>query len=110
MSTLSEFVRWDAGCSFHSQNLCDSGMRGWHFDYVQPYPCPNGLGVINTEPGESEAWKRRIERARMDAAEYSAEIRIRVIAGKIEPKQVEEDIKEIKQWLTSLFSHPSTGG
>jgi hypothetical protein len=46
----------------------------------------------------------------MDAAEYSREIRIRVIAAKIEPKQVEEDIKEIRQWLTSLFSHPSAGG
>ena len=86
MSTLSECVRWDAGCSFHSQNLCDSGMRGWHFDYVQPYPCPNGLGVINTEPGESESWRRRIERAKQDIVEHKKELKVKRMAETVSAK------------------------
>jgi hypothetical protein len=72
---------------------------------------PSGIEPLNRDgPGMSAAWRRRIEKARRDAAEHDREIRIRVAAAEIELTSIIEDVRTIKKWLTSLLSHQSAGG
>ena len=76
MSTVAEFIRWEAGTwNYPNQSLTGSEyMFGGIADYGQEYPCPNGLGISERKLSESPAWRRRIEKARRDAAEHREHI------------------------------------
>lgn len=102
MSSVSAFWRWDAGCVFTASNLCDSGMRGWHFDYLQPYPCPNGLPIKTGVPSESPAWRARLERARKESNEWDRTIRVREAAEALTVETILNDMEVIRVWARSL--------
>lgn len=109
---IAAFVRWQSGCrelEGYGISHGDTFYRGFR-DYEQPYPCPNGFPIVKTLPSECEAHQRRIAKAKREIEEFSKEFRIREAAGLIKPKQVEEDIKDIKEWLRSLFTPPSASG
>ena len=53
-------------------------------------------------PGMSEAWRRRIAKARKESREWSAEIRVRELAAEITTEQLNNDIEEIRTWANSL--------
>lgn len=110
MSTVAEFIKWDDGCRFHSRNMSETGLRGWHFDYNQPYPCPNGLPVDTRSPSECEEWRTRVAEAIQFMKRHSAEIDVREMAQNIPEEKIVDDIKEIKAWLTLPLLHPSAGG
>lgn len=106
MSDSSLFMKWSAGCK-------DTGAYGIsHGDtfhcglrnYSEPFPCPNGLPIDRRLPRDVAWHRERIGKARKFAIEYSKEIRIREAAELLKPKQIEEDIKEIREWLTSVFT------
>lgn len=109
---VAAFMRWQAGCyDTGGYGIADSdnfycGSR----NYEQPYPCPNGLPIVTTPLSECEGHQRRIAKAKRDIEEFSREFRIREAAGLIKPKQVEEDVRSIKEWLKSLFSPQSETG
>jgi hypothetical protein len=73
--------------------------------YDQVFPCPNGLGIDYRAPQECWSYRERVAKARRDAMEHDKEIRIREAAGELKPKQIEEDIQEIREWLISVFNH-----
>ena len=104
MSTVAEFIRWDGGCwNYPNQSLTGSEYAyGGIADYGQEYPCPNGLGLSERALSESPAWRRRIEKARKDAAEWSAEIRVRELAATITVDEIQQDLQEIRIWANSL--------
>ena len=106
MSDHSRFAAWQAGCrdlKGYGQSHSDTFYLG-NRNYVQPFPCPNGLPVIDTSPSDCEVFQRRISKAKQDIEDYSREIRVREAAGIIPKPQIVEDIRSIKEWLTSLFS------
>jgi hypothetical protein len=42
--------------------------------------------VINTEPGESESWRRRVERAKQDIVEHKKELKVKRMAETVSAK------------------------
>ena len=64
MSDHSRFAAWQAGCrdlKGYGQSHSDTFYLG-NRDYVQPFPCPNGLPVIDTSPSDCEVFQRRISK------------------------------------------------
>jgi len=102
MSSTSQFISWEAGCTYHPQNLCESGMRAWHFDYSQPYPCPNGLGIDHRSPRDVPLIVARIAKARKDSDDWAAQCRVRCAADEITIDELSHDIEEIRKWAQSL--------
>jgi hypothetical protein len=68
MSEYSRFLSWMGRCHDrpgYGMTPGDTAYLGLR-DYVEPYPCPNGLPIDTREPGECESWQKRIEKARRD--------------------------------------------
>lgn len=76
MSQLSDFIRWDAGCwNYPNQQLTGSEYTwGGLADYGQSFPCPNGLPLNMRPLIDSEGWRRRVEKARLDIAQHKEHI------------------------------------
>lgn len=49
----------------HGMTAGDSMHLGLR-DYVEPYPCPNGLPIDMRKPGDCEPWRKRVEKAKRD--------------------------------------------
>jgi hypothetical protein len=43
-------------------------------DYVEMYPCPNGLPIDHRKPAEVSAWVDRVARAKRDIEKHHREI------------------------------------
>ena len=102
--SVAEFVRWDAGCWSYGSSVINSYHQA--DDYGQPYPCPNGLGLNEHTTANCPAWRRRVDKARSDADEWSAEIRVRELAEQITIDELQHDIGEIRTWANSLSKLP----
>ena len=75
MSSLAEFVRWDARCRSmpaHGVTAGDTFYLGLR-DYVEPYPCPNGLPLDTREPCHVSAWIDRVAKAKQDIDRHKRE-------------------------------------
>lgn len=62
----------------------------------------NGMPSTAMTPAESPAWRRRIEKARMEIAERQSEIRVRELAESITIEELQNDLLEIRRWVNSL--------
>lgn len=68
MSSVAEFIRWDTRCRnvpAHGVTAGDTFYLGLR-DYVEPYPCPNGLPLDTRELSEIPAWNDRVAKAKRD--------------------------------------------
>jgi hypothetical protein len=78
-------------------------------NYDSVLPCPNGLGVRDTNPRDHEAWRRRIERARGDIATHQRDTRVQELAADISINDILKDIEEIRAWAQSLSNKVISG-
>lgn len=62
----------------------------------------NGMLMLDYPPRESPAWRRRIEKARREIAEHTAQIRLRELADSITMQEIQNDLQEIRAWANSL--------
>ena len=84
---VAEFVRWDSVCWSYGSAVINSYHQA--DDYGQPYPCPNGLGLSEHTTRNCPAWRRRVEKARLDAEQHRMEIDIQITADLITDEQME---------------------
>jgi hypothetical protein len=76
MSDYSRFISWDARCTDRGGygmtpgDTMHLGLR----DYNEMYPCPNGLPVQTGGPQASEAWQKRVKKAKQDIEEHTNQI------------------------------------
>lgn len=78
-------------------------MRGWHFDYLQPWPCPNGLPIKTGVPSECEAHQRRVAKAKREIETHSEHIdwRERVAAAHVEWPS--ESVTMLKEFIERQY-------
>jgi hypothetical protein len=82
MSQYTDYIRWESRCRVHAgygMTAGDSQHLGLH-NYTEPYPCPNGLPIDYRDPGQTEWWRKRIEKAKRDIELHGR----RVAAAEIE--------------------------
>jgi len=109
---VSRWLAWVNGCvnlDGYGVTAGDTMYCGFR-NYSEPFPCPNGLEEYATDPRESVSYRNRIAKAKRDIEEFDRDGRVRALALVLKPKQIEDDIKDIKQWLKSLFTPPSASG
>jgi hypothetical protein len=97
MSEYSRFSAWNRSCmdrpgyGITPGDTMHLGLR----DYNQPYPCPNGLPVQTGGPQESEAWQRRVEKARRFIESYESEHTVRNLVATLQPSVVKAFLRAL---------------
>jgi hypothetical protein len=97
MSEYSRFIAWDRSCSDrpgYGMTPGDTMHRGLR-DYNEMYPCPNGLPVQTGGPQQSEAWQRRVKKAKAFVEQWNSDQRVALLAESITDEQFEV-------WLTVI--------
>jgi hypothetical protein len=104
MSEYSRFIAWDRSCSdrpgygMTSGDTMHLGLR----DYNEQYPCPNGLPVQTGGPQQSEAWRKRVEKAKAFIEQWNSEQRVVLLAESISIDDVKKGIEVLRTWANSL--------
>lgn len=73
MSSGAAWIRWDARCRnmpAHGMTNGDTHYLGLR-DYVEMYPCPNGLPIDHRKPAEVPAWVDRVAKAKRDIETFN---------------------------------------
>ena len=76
MSSVAAWIRWESRCrnmSSHGVTASDTHYLGLR-DYVEMYPCPNGLPIDHRLPAELPAWNDRVAKAKADRDRHRREI------------------------------------
>ena len=90
---------WGLACGVTAGDTMHLGLR----QYWSPMPCPNGLPLLNTLPRDNAGHRARVDKARRDAAEWSALIDLREAAKAIPVEVILDDVKAIRKWARSLL-------
>jgi hypothetical protein len=104
MSSPAAWIRWDARCRnmpAHGVTAGDTYYLGLR-DYVEMYPCPNGLPIDHRHPAEVPAWSDRIAKAKRDIEQHKSEQRVKLLAESISVDEVKKGIEVLKAWANSL--------
>ncbi len=104
MSSLAAFIRWDSRCRnmpSHGVTAGDTHYLGLR-DYVEMYPCPNGLPIDHRQPADVPAWNERVARAKRDIETHKSEQRVQLLAETISIDEVRKGLEVLKTWANSL--------
>ena len=71
-------------------------------DYVEMYPCPNGLPIDYRQPAEVQSWVDRIAKAKLDIEQHKSEQRVQLLAEQLTDETIFLEIEAIRQWARSL--------
>lgn len=105
MSSVAAFIRWDS----RTRNMPAHGVTAgdtWYLglrDYVEMYPCPNGLPIDHRLPAEVSAWNDRVSKAKRDIEKHKSEQRVQLLAETISVEEVLADVEKIRTWAHSLL-------
>ena len=112
MSSVAEFIRWDARCRNMPAHGVTAGDTFWlgQRDYVEMYPCPNGLPIDHRQPEEVPAWNERVAKAKRDIEKHRSEQRVQLLAEVISDEQILTEIEAIRRWANSLKQTQSPTG
>ena len=97
MSSVAEFIRWDARCRNMPAHGVTAGDTFWLGlrDYVEMYPCPNGLPIDHRQPEEVPAWNERVAKAKRDIEKHRSEQRVQVMAAALQPSVVKAFLRAL---------------
>jgi hypothetical protein len=114
MSSVAEWIRWEARCRnmpAHGVTAGDTYYLGLR-DYVEMYPCPNGLPIDHKQPAEVPAWNDRVAKAKRDIQKHKSEQRVQLLAEQLSNETLRKDIEAIRIWANSLqqINHRSQTG
>ena len=104
MSSVAAFIRWDS----RTRNMPAHGVTAgdtYHLglrDYVEMYPCPNGLPIDNRRPADVPAWNDRVAKAKRDSEKHSSEQRVQLLAESISIEDVRKGLEVLRSWANSL--------
>jgi len=91
MSEYTDYIRWESRTRVHAgfgMTAGDSHHLGLH-NYTEAYPLPNGLPIDHSEPGETEWWRRRIDKAKRDIERIESQHRVADMAEQITDKELD---------------------
>jgi hypothetical protein len=71
-------------------------------DYVEMYPCPNGLPIDYREPADVRAWNDRVAKAKRDIEKHKSEQRVQLLADELTDETILSEIEAIRLWARSL--------
>lgn len=97
MSLVAAWIRWESRC----RNMPSHGMTAgdtYHLglrDYVEMYPCPNGLPIDHRKPAEVPAWVDRVAKAKRDIERDQIRFRVRDMAAALRPSVVRAFLKAL---------------
>jgi hypothetical protein len=97
MSLVAAWIRWDARCRnmpAHGMTNGDTYYLGLR-DYVEMYPCPNGLPIDHRKPAEVSAWVDRVARAKRDIEKHRIGFRVQDMAAALRPSVVRAFLKAL---------------
>lgn len=97
MNLVAAWIRWDARCRnmpSHGMTAGDTHHLGLR-DYVEMYPCPNGLPIDHRKPAEVPAWNDRVARAKRDIERDQTRFRVRDMAAALRPSVVRAFLKAL---------------
>ena len=97
MNLVAAWIRWDARCRnmpSHGMTAGDTYYLGLR-DYVEMYPCPNGLPIDYRQPAEVPAWNDRVARAKRDIERDQIRFRVRDMAAALRPSVVRAFLKAL---------------
>lgn len=97
MSSVAAFIRWDSRCRNMPAHGATAGDTYWLGlrDYVEMYPCPNGLPIDHRQPAEIPAWNDRVAKAKRDIEKHKAEQRAQVMAAALPPSVVKAFLRAL---------------
>ena len=104
MNLVAAWIRWESRCRnmpAHGMTASDTYYLGLR-DYVEHYPCPNGLPIDHRKPSEVLAWNDRVARAKRDIEKHRSEQRVQVLAEDITDETILLEIEAIRKWANSL--------
>lgn len=104
MSSVAAFIRWDSrtrNMPAHGATAGDTYYLGLR-DYVEMYPCPNGLPIDHRQPADVPSWNDRVSKAKRDIEKHKSEQRVQLLAETISDEQIITEIEAIRQWARSL--------
>ena len=107
MSGYSRFLAWSARCHDrpgYGLTPGDTAYLGLR-DYVEPYPCPNGLPIDTREPGECESWRRRVEKAKRDIEAWNRGVAIQQRAEAITDDEFDIWFDTLKKGRNEHYHH-----
>lgn len=93
----NQALRWGQGCGHTAGDTVYCGLQ----IYDEPFPCPNGLPILNTLPRDVPFMAERVERARRDAELWARDVRVYEMAEAITISELLNDIEEIRTWAQS---------
>ena len=76
MSSVAAWIRWDSRCRnmpAHGVTAGDTHYLGLR-DYVEMYPCPNGLPLDESTTETNPVWREKIDKAKRDRAAHRERI------------------------------------
>lgn len=97
MSSVAAWIRWDSRCRSmpaHGMTAGDTFYLGLR-DYVEHYPCPNGLPIDNRHPADVPAWVDRVAKAKQDIEKHKSEHRVKVMAAALQPSVVKAFLRAL---------------
>ena len=92
MSEYTDYILWESRTRVHAgfgMTAGDSHHLGLH-NYTEAYPLPNGLPIDHRGPGETEWWRKRVEKAKRDIERIESQHRVADLAA-----TVTEDIRDL---------------
>lgn len=104
MSSVAAFIRWDSrtrNMPAHGATAGDTYWLGLR-DYVEMYPCPNGLPIDHRQPADAPAWNDRVEKAKRDIEKHKSEQRVQLLAESISIEDVRKGLEVLRSWANSL--------
>ncbi len=104
MSLGAAWIRWDSRCRnmpAHGMTNGDTYYLGLR-DYVEMYPCPNGLPIDHRKPAEVPAWNDRVDKAKRDIEKHRSEQRVQLLAEQLTDETIISEIEVIRTWARSL--------
>ena len=104
MNIVAAWIRWESRCRSmpaHGMTASDTYYLGLR-DYVEHYPCPNGLPIDHRQPADVPAWNDRVAKAKRDIEKHRSEQRVQLLAEDITDETILLEIEAIRKWARSL--------
>lgn len=105
MSSVAAFIRWDSrtrNMPAHGATTGDTYHLGLR-DYVEMYPCPNGLPIDHRQPADVPAWNDRVAKAKRDIENHRQKIEWQQIGDDSAVVFAAEDVAGISDLVKGAF-------
>jgi len=100
MSSGADFLRWLANCHTRPGSGICAGDTTHHGlgEYVEMFPCPNGLPIDYGLPRDSPVWRAKVEKAKRDSERISGYFRTCGLADQLTEQEVRTALERVIKW------------